>query len=786
VPNISVPAAGLDASPRASAQGLSLSATPLARLDRAAQTLQSTSIADLDADQEPLHHELFNYLATHLSYLLGTELAIVRRAFALAARAHEGQYRDSGEPYITHPVAVAVLLGNWHLDYQTIAAALLHDVVEDTGISLKTLSESFGSQVADLVDGVSKLDKLEYASREAHQAANFRKMLLAMARDVRVVLIKLADRLHNMRTLDAVSQEKRTRVARETHEIYAPIAYRLGLASLFNEFEDLSLKMEHPNRYAVLEREVAKVRAAPTESREQVIKSVVEKLTEFGVLNAQVTSREKHLHSIYKKMQDRHVRFSDVLDLHGFRIVVDTLPQCYLALGALHALYKPIPEKFKDHIALAKPNGYQSLHSKVYGPNGQTLEFQVRTHEMHRVAESGIAAHWLYKSDQEPLTAAQLKTLQWLQSLLDLQGQSADEMEFLEHVKVDLFPHHVWVFSPKGRIYNLARGATVIDFAYSVHTNVGNHAISGIINGETVPLSAVVNNGDRVEVVTDPQSAPNPVWLSFVTTGKARSHIRHELKKRHINDATELGELLLVRALNSVGADPNQLSDELWRRFLRSETDKSREDILADIGLGKRLAVVVARRLASVIERQHERPATSSHLGAPKTVPGLRDSLVIRGSEGIALQMCSVCRPIPGDTVIAQIKKGQGLLVHTVDCALIKDQSHEDAEKWIDVEWDTDEQLNGRLFNVNVLLTAANQRGVLAQLASTIAEAEANIEHFAIEEKSSDAYTSILFTLQVRSTLHLEQVLRSLSRLPQVTRVTRMKARAASETSLGS
>ncbi len=737
----------------------------LARLDRAQQALSADTLADLDADQEPLHHQLFDDLAGDLSYMRPPELAMVRRAFALAARAHEGQYRDSGEPYITHPVAVAQLLGAWHLDYQAIAAALLHDVVEDTGISLKTLADSFGQHVADLVDGVSKLDKLEFATREAHQAANFRKMLLAMARDVRVVLIKLADRLHNMRTLDSVSQEKRSRIARETSEIYAPIAYRLGLAGLYNELEDLSLKIEHPTRFAVLERELLKARGEPKESRNRVIAAVQERLYEFGV-KAAVTSREKNLHSIYKKMQERHVKFSDILDINGFRVIVDSLAQCYLTLGALHSLYKPIPGKFKDHIALAKSNGYQSLHTKVYGPLGLALEFQIRTPEMHRVAEAGIAAHWLYKTDNEPLSAAQLKTHQWLQSLLDLQTQSSDALEFLEHVKVDLFPDQVYVFSPKGRIYNLPKGSTVIDFAYAVHTDVGNHAIGANINGEPAPVSSIVNNGDRVEIITDINSGPNPVWLSFVSTGKARSHIRHELKNRHFNESTELGELLLVQALNALGCNPNDLDADAWKRFLRAETDKSREEVLADIGLGKRLAVVVARKLANIHDKSHERSPDAPPL------PLTRESVTIRGTEGMALQLCPTCRPIPGDPLVAQIKKGQGLVVHTHDCPAIQ-PFRVDPEKWIDVEWDSPDQLTGKLFDAYVELTAANQRGVLALLAAEIAEADANIEHVSIEEKATAAYTTILFTLQVRDKEHLAFVMKRLRRLPQVVRLNR-------------
>jgi GTP pyrophosphokinase len=690
-------------------------------------------------------------------YLAPTEVELVERAFEFSESAHRGQFRKSGEPYITHPLAVASILSQWRIDAQGLAAALLHDVMEDTSVTKTEIESTFGRPVAEMVDGVSKLDQIEFNSQEEAQAESFRKMLLAMARDVRVILIKLADRLHNMRTLDAVHAEKQERIARETLEIYAPIANRLGLNAIYYELEDLGLQYLHPTRFRVLEKALKRARGNRRDAVGKLKDAIQARLAEFRV-EAQVHGREKHISSIYKKMQEKNISYSEVFDLYGFRILVPDVSACYLALGALHTLYKPIPGKFKDYIAIPKANGYQSLHTTLFGPFGMPVEVQIRTPEMHKVAEAGVASHWLYKSADEPSKDVHMKTHQWLQSLLEIQSESGDALEFLEHIKVDLFPEEVYVFSPKGKIFSLPRGATPIDFAYSVHTDVGNHCIAARVNGETVPLGTQLRNGDRVEIVTDPESRPNPVWLSYVATGKARSHIRHYLKTMQSAESAEVGELLLVQALRSLKANPDQVGEEHWKRFFKGDAARTREEVLADIGLGKRLAVVVAKRLLATPEAVAE--------GTNRL-----DSVTIRGTEGLAVQFAACCRPIPGDPIIAQIKKGQGLVVHSHDCPAIH-PFHFDPEKWVDVQWDT---APGRLFDVNVRLTAANQRGVLARLAAEISEADSNIDHIETEERASSAYTTIVFTIQVRNRMHLAQVFRRLRRIPEVVRLQRLK-----------
>src|SRR5436190_2974583 len=521
-------------------------------------------------------------------------------------------------------------------------AALLHDVVEDTPTTKTEIAKRFGKPVADLVDGVSKIDRIEFATLQQAQAENFRKMLLAMARDVRVILIKLADRLHNMRTLDAVPSEKQERIARETLDIYAPIANRLGLNALYFELEDLGFSYLHPTRFRVLEKALRKARGNRRDAVGKIQDSLTKRLADFKV-EAQVTGREKHISSIYKKMQEKNISFSEVFDIYGFRIIVPDVRSCYAALGALHTFYKPIPGKFKDYIAIPKANGYQSLHTTLFGPFGMPIEMQIRTPDMHKVSEAGVASHWMYKSAEDQRDV-QLKTHQWLQSLLEIQSESGDALEFLEHIKVDLFPDEVYVFSPKGKIFALPKGATPIDFAYSVHTDVGNHCIAAKVDGEPVPLGTVLRNGNRVEIITDPQARPNPVWLSYVATGKARSHIRHYLKTMQLQESAEVGELLLVQALRSLKANPDEIGDAHWTQFFKGDAAKGREEVLADIGLGKRLAVVVAKKLLAVDPGDGE-----AH--------GL-DSITIRGTEGLAVQFAQCCHPIPGDPIIAQIRKG--------------------------------------------------------------------------------------------------------------------------------
>jgi GTP pyrophosphokinase len=689
-------------------------------------------------------------------YLKPEDISQLQSAYHFSEQAHEGQFRKSGEPYISHPLAVANILAQWHLDTQALTAALLHDVMEDTAVTKSEISRNFGRPVAELVDGVSKLDKIEFESHAEAQAENFRKMLLAMARDVRVILIKLADRLHNMRTLEAVGTEQRRRIARETLEIYAPIANRLGLNSIYQELEDLALKHLYPDRYRVLAKAVKAAGGNRREMVNKVLEAIRKKLKSAGV-EAVAQGREKHLHSIYRKMREKHLTFAQVLDVYGFRIIVTDVPDCYRALGALHSLYKPIPGKFKDYVAIPKANGYQSLHTMLFGPYGTPIEVQIRTREMHKIAEAGVASHWLYKDSDASLSDLQKKTHQWLQSLLEMQSQSGDSVEFLEHLKVDLFPDEVYVFTPKGKILSLPRGATAVDFAYAVHTDIGNRCVAAKINQELMPLRTELKNGDRVEVITAAHARPNPLWLNFVATGKARSRIRHFLKTMHFHESARLGERLLNQALTVLGAQPTEIQDAHWDKFKRDAGVKSRTEVLADIGLGKRLAAVVARRLLSRSEP------------GPNEAPA-RGSVIIHGSEGMAVQFAQCCRPIPGDPIIGIINKGQGMVIHTHDCSVTARARH-DPDRVLDVAWDPETR---KLFEVNIKMVVANQRGVLAKVAAEIAEAGSNIQNVAVDPEDGSSYTNMFFTLQVSNRLHLAHIMRALRRIPEVVRLTRV------------
>jgi GTP pyrophosphokinase len=691
------------------------------------------------------------------AYLKPEDIARLESAFEFSQQAHRGQFRKSGEPYVSHPLAVASILAEWHLDSQALAAALLHDVMEDAAVSKGEIARAFGRPVAELVDGVSKLDRIEFESHAEAQAENFRKMLLAMARDVRVILIKLADRLHNMRTLEAVEPESRRRIARETLEIYAPIANRLGLNRIYQELEDLAFKHLYPDRYRVLSTALRKARGNRREVVGKVLEAIRRKLRSAGV-EAQVHGREKHLYSIYRKMREKHLTFAQVLDVFGFRVIVRSVEDCYLALGALHALYKPIPGKFKDYIAIPKANGYQSLHTTLFGPFGSPIEVQIRTEEMHKIAEAGVASHWLYKDADTSLSELQKKTHQWLQSLLEMQSQSGDSVEFLEHLKVDLFPDEVYVFTPKGKILSLPRGATAVDFAYAVHTDIGNRCVAVKINQELMPLRTELKNGDRVEIITAAHARPNPLWLNFVVTGKARSRIRHFLKTMHFRESAQLGERLLNQALGALGSRLGDVPPERWDKFLRDSGAKSREEVLADIGLGKRLAIVVARRLLSLGE------ASPAEAAAP-------GSVVIRGSEGMAVQFARCCQPIPGDPIVGVISKGQGMVIHTHDCGAIARARH-DPERVLDVAWDPD---TTKQFEVSIKLVVANRRGVLAKVAAEIAEAGSNIQNVAVDPEEDGDYTDMFFTLQVKDRLHLARIMRGLRAIPEVVRLARVK-----------
>jgi guanosine-3',5'-bis(diphosphate) 3'-pyrophosphohydrolase len=690
------------------------------------------------------------------SYLKAEDVRQIQSAYEFSEAAHEGQFRRTGEPYISHPIEVAKILTQWHLDSQALTAALLHDVMEDTAVTKTQISDKFGRMVAELVDGVSKLDKIEFESQEQAQAENFRKMFLAMARDVRVILIKLADRLHNMRTLDVMQPKKRARIARETLEIYAPIANRLGLNALYQELEELSFQHLYPTRYRVLKKALEAQRGNRHEVVDKILNAIKQRLADSKI-EAVVTGREKNLYSIYKKMQDKNLSFSKVLDIYAFRVIVKDPPACYLALGALHTLYKPIPGKFKDYIAIAKANGYQSLHTTLFGPFGSPIELQIRTQEMHRIAEAGVASHWLYKSTDAQLSELQRKTHQWLQSLLDMQSESADSVEFLEHLKVDLFPDEVYVFTPKGKIMALPHGATCVDFAYSVHTDIGNRCVAAKINYELVPLRSEIKNGDRVEIITAAHAKPNPAWLNYVVSAKARHHIRHFLKTMQYEESAQLGERLLVQALSALGTATRNVSAADWDRLLKETGAKSKQETLAEIGLGKQLAIVIARKLLPP--------------GSESKPLGSAGPVVIRGSEGMALQFAKCCHPIPGDPIIGFIKTGRGMMIHTHDCPVVA-KTRKDPDKWLEVEWAPDTR---KLFSVNIKLVVSNQTGVLAKVAAEIAENGSNIENVSLEPGDSSAYTIIHFTLQVSNRLHLAHIMRGLRRLPEVIRINRLK-----------
>ena len=699
-------------------------------------------------------------------YLSPEDVRRVREAYRFSDEAHLGQFRASGEPYISHPIAVTEICAAWKLDAAALMAALLHDVMEDQGVAKQELMERFGTEVADLVDGLSKLDRLEFASKAEQQAESFRKMLLAMARDVRVILIKLADRLHNMRTLGAVSPEKRRRVARETLEIYSPIAHRLGLNIIYRELQELCFEAMYPHRYQVLRKAVLAARGNRRELVGKIQEAVRAALPAAGI-EAEVNGREKNLYGIYTKMLDQKKSFSEVLDIYGFRIVVNSQPECYLALGTLHQLFRPVPGKFKDYIAIPKVNGYQSLHTTLVGPYGTPVEFQIRTRDMNQVAESGVAAHWLYKTSDVNLNDLQKRTHQWLQSLLDIQRQTGDSSEFLEHVKVDLFPDAVYVFTPRGKIISLPRGATPIDFAYSIHTDVGNQTVAAKVNSEFVPLRTELKSGDAVEIITAENSRPNAQWLNFVRTGKARSEIRHYLRTVKYEESVSFGERLLTQALKSMNMPMPESADPIWDKLARGSGARSRDEILADIGLGKRLAAVVARRFMP----EGDPISTTAEQVDRYTEQGTASPIRIQGNEGLAVQLAPCCTPIPGDAIVAYVRLGHGLVVHTEDCPNARRQRAREPERWLDVAWDDQ---TSRHFNVRIDVVLRQERGVLGRVAAEISAADANITHVSMQDEASST-VAVHFTIQVESRQHLAQVIRYLRRVPQVQRIIRVK-----------
>ena len=721
----------------------------------------------------------FAGLLAKLDYLSAGDIENIRQAYRFADEAHLGQLRKNGDPYITHPIAVAAQCAEWKLDAQALMSALMHDAIEDCGVTKEELVERFGAPVADLVDGLTKLEKLEFDTREQNQAESFRKMLLAMAKDVRVILIKLADRTHNMRTMGDMPRSKWQRISSETLEIYAPIAHRLGLNFTYRELQDLAFRFLHPWRYEVLSKALNKSRNRRRDLISRVQKEVEAVFAHQG-MSVRIMGREKTLYSVYRKMDNKHLSFSQVTDVYGFRIVVPELTDCYTGLGVLHQLYKPLPGKFRDYVAIPKVNGYQSLHTTLIGPFGTNIEFQLRTHAMDVVAESGVAAHWLYKASEPGSDMSQRLGTQWLQSLLDIQQETHDAGEFWDHIKIDLFPDAVYVFTPKSKIMALPRGATVMDFAYAIHSDVGNHTVSARINGEQRPLRTELANGDVVEIFTAESAEPNPAWLSFVKTGRARSKIRHHLKTVAQEKSHELGERMLSQALRSEGLAALPAEDgeyqSTWEKLLRFTGNKTRDELLSDIGMGKRIASMVGKKLAVLLSEMGLKPdallISTERYASGRDESASQGVVTLDGSEGLSVQYAPCCKPIPGDRIVGYLGRGEGLVVHAEDCPTGKRLLLRDSERFLEVEW-ADEPV--RSFETTVVVTVTNGKGVLARVASSIASAEADITHVDMGDEPAQTATDIRFSVSVRDRQHLADVLRSLKRTTSVIKAQRFK-----------
>ena len=696
-------------------------------------------------------------LADRLStYLDDDQVNLVRRAYFYAEQAHDGQRRRSGEAYVTHPLAVASILADMHMDHQSLMAAMLHDVIEDTGIAKEALDAQFGESVAELVDGVSKLTQMNFETKAEAQAENFQKMAMAMARDIRVILVKLADRLHNMRTLEVLSGEKRRRIAKETLEIYAPIANRLGMHSMRIEFEDLGFKAMHPMRSERIRTAVKRARGNRKEIVNKIEESITHCLAREG-MEGEVMGREKHLYGIYQKMRGKRRAFNEIMDVYAFRIVVDKVDTCYRVLGAVHNLYKPLPGRFKDYIAIPKANGYQSLHTTLFGMHGVPIEIQIRTREMEELANNGIAAHWLYKSNEEDQPkGSHARARQWVKGVLEMQQRAGNSLEFIESVKIDLFPDEVYVFTPKGRIMELPKGSTAVDFAYAVHTDVGNTCIACRINRRLAPLSQALESGSTVEIVTAPGARPNPAWLSFVVTGKARTHIRHALKLQRRSESISLGERLLNKVLAGFDSRVDKLSPERVQAVLAEYHQDVIEDLLEDIGLGNRMAYVVARRLLS---------------DSNEALPSSEGPLAIRGTEGLVLSYAKCCTPIPGDPIVGHLSAGKGMVVHLDSCKNIGEIRH-NPEKCIQLSWAKD--VTGE-FNVELRVELEHQRGLIALLAGSVNAADGNIEKISMDER--DGRISVVqLVVSVHDRVHLARVIKKLRALTGVIRITRARA----------
>ena len=701
---------------------------------------------------------LFEDLKTLLSsYLPAEQVSLVQEAFIVARDAHEGQTRSSGEPYITHPVAVATILAEMRLDYETVSAALLHDVIEDTPVTKEQLAAQFGSAVAELVYGVSKLDKLKFRDHKEAQAENFRKMVMAMVQDIRVILIKLADRTHNMRTLGALRPDKRRRIARETLEIFSPIANRLGIHSFKSELEELGFEALYPMRARILRVSVKRARGNRKEVIDSVYKEIDGRLHEAGI-KAAVYGREKNLYSIYNKMVKKELHFYEVMDIYAFRVIVDDIDTCYRVLGQMHSLYKPRPGRFKDYIAIPKTNGYQSLHTSLVGPHGVPVEIQIRTEYMDQMADKGVAAHWAYKSSGDATgSTAQIRAQRWMKNLLELQQSAGNSFEFIESVKTDLFPDEIYVFTPEGRILELPAGATPVDFAYAVHTDIGNSCVGARVERQPFPLSRPLTSGQTIEIITAPGARPNAAWLNFVVTSRARTKIRQFLKNLRTEESIILGRRLLSHSLG--GKKIEDVPADNLQQVLQDTRHESLDGLLADIGLGNQMSVVIARRLLGLHDQEPEKKTSSAHRKLP-----------IRGAGGMLVTFAKCCRPIPGDAIIAHISPGKGLVVHQEGCPNIRGYNRE-PDKYQPVQWDM-EHLGDQEFKTGIQVEVVNHQGVLAQLANVIAATGANIHSISTEERDARVYqVSLLITAKHR--VHLADIMRKIRVMPDVVRVNR-------------
>ena len=702
-------------------------------------------------------------LADDLSSYLGKDqINNVRRAYYYAEQAHEGQFRHTGDAYVTHPLAVASILSEMHMDHQSLMAAMLHDVIEDTGVTKTAIKSQFGNTVADLVDGVSKLNKITFSSHAEAQAENFQKMAMAMAKDLRVILVKIADRLHNMRTLEVLTSDKRRRIGRETLDIYAPIANRLGMNNVRVEFEELCFTALYPMRERRISAAVKRVRGNRKEIVLQIQTSLEACLEREG-LPGRTIGREKHLYSIYEKMRSKHKSFSDIMDVYAFRIVVDSVDACYRVLGAVHSLYKPVPGRFKDYIAIPKANGYQSLHTTLFGMHGVPIEIQIRTEEMEAMANNGIASHWLYKSSDDLPSNAHIRAREWVNGLLDIQKHAGNSLEFIENVKIDLFPDEIYVFTPKGTIFELPAGSTAVDFAYAIHTDVGSSCVACRISRRLAPLSEPLQSGQTVEIITAPGTQPNPAWLSFVITGKARSNIRHHLKNQKYSESVALGRRLLNKALANFGSDLASVAKENINTVLNQTSLKSLDQLLEEIGLGNRMSYLIAQRLT-----KHSDIALLENGSKPEQ----QESLAIRGSEGMVMNYAKCCHPIPGDPIVGHISSGRGMVIHTDDCNNIT-EIRDNPEKCVAVSWDPN--VEGE-FSVELRVELENLRGIIATLATTITGAEANIEKISTVERDA-RFIIVNLSLNVRNRVHLAHVMKRVRLIKAVTSVTRVKSR---------